>query len=199
MANADKNWERMYTALAAFKKRHGHCAVQTDSKDQEQLGRWVASQRHRKRINSLRQWQLDKLGFAWSASDRFWNLMFRMLGSFKAKYGHCNVPANSKEYPDLATWVASQRDRRKIGMLRPDRVKQLQGIRFRWSIYRSTRHQPVQSTPPPNMKVGQGAEEEKSRAATAEKREERCYSVSRDTDVQYGGKTCRLWPCIVSY
>jgi hypothetical protein len=134
---SDDTWERMIKALAAFKMLHGHCAVQTNSRDHATLGRWVAQQRHRKRINSLQQWQvakLDKMGFVWSAYDRFWNLMFRMLCDFKAKHGHCNVPARSKEHRDLYAWVASQRHRRKIGTLRPDRVKKLQGIQFCWSI-----------------------------------------------------------------
>jgi hypothetical protein len=136
MTDSDKNWELMYEALAAFKRRHGHCTVRTNSWDHATLGRWVAQQRHRKRIHALRPWQidrLDELGFTWSAPDRAWNLMFRMLDDFKAKHGHCNVSTASKQYRNLATWVARQRHMKRINALQQWRVGRLDELGFTWS------------------------------------------------------------------
>ena len=143
-------WERNYNLLAEFKRQHGHCNVQTNAKDNLRLGRWVAQQRHRKRENRLQQWQLDlleKLAFAWSACDNAWHKLFRDLIAFKHKHGHCNVPCCSISPAGLAAWVASQRHRRKIGTLQPQRIRKLESIGFCWAVYGMTKRQAVRAAP----------------------------------------------------
>jgi hypothetical protein len=63
-------WERMYAALVAYRRRHGHCRVSTLSPTDSKLGNWVRTQRgmHRKgTLDPERFRRLDRLGFTWDA------------------------------------------------------------------------------------------------------------------------------------
>jgi len=59
-----------------------------------------------------------------------WDERFGELETFKARFGHCNVPQTSVEYPELATWVLTQRSRRE--KLDQERVSRLEQIGFVW-------------------------------------------------------------------
>ena len=59
-------WEAMYTALAQYQRKHGHCKVSTLSKTR--LSFWVKAQRAAKRrgkLNAEQVRRLNLLGFAW--------------------------------------------------------------------------------------------------------------------------------------
>lgn len=175
-------WEREYNALVAFKRSKGHCNVRTNANDDACLGRWVAQQRHRKRTNKLQQWQvdlLDHVGFVWSATDNSWERMFRNLIAFKRNRGHCNVPALSKRHDGLATWVANQRHRRKIGTLQPQRLHKLDSIGFCWAVYSMPRHQMVRVAAP------QTRNRQSVKAAGTQVR---CYYIGSDRFVPYDGR-----------
>ena len=73
--------------------------------------------------------RLDALGFVWEPREAVWDEMCRQLIKFKAREGHCNVPAS---YPSLITWVDSQRQREKSGKLSNERRRKLEGLGFVW-------------------------------------------------------------------
>eukprot|EP00934_Nitzschia_sp_Nitz4_P006545 Nitzschia sp. Nitz4//scaffold46_size129759//12831//13895//NITZ4_003481-RA/size129759-processed-gene-0.152-mRNA-1//-1//CDS//3329552535//6535//frame0 len=121
---ADENvetWEAMYEKLKGYKAAKGDCLVpQTEGK----LGRWVESQRMRKKRQVGRQKKLtqeqvellDDIGFAWSAKERFleiWEQKFTQLEAFSHEHGHCQVPRRRNdgnlELPSLARWVEEMR------------------------------------------------------------------------------------------
>jgi hypothetical protein len=61
-------WDSHYAALAAFKKKHGHCNVSMLWNEHASLGNWVRTQRVRRRRGKLTERQirrLDELGFLW--------------------------------------------------------------------------------------------------------------------------------------
>jgi hypothetical protein len=58
--------------------------------------------------------------------------MLRALAAFKARHGHCKVPAHCAENPQLGRWVAAQRYKRKIGDLSDAAVRQLGRLGFIW-------------------------------------------------------------------
>jgi hypothetical protein len=61
-------WEARLAALAEFKKQYGHCNVSTLDKKHVSLGRWVCTQRTKRRrglLSAERIAQLDGLGFDW--------------------------------------------------------------------------------------------------------------------------------------
>jgi hypothetical protein len=128
----------MFRALEAFRKENGHCRVQANWKKNPQLGRWVAMQRYRRKIGELTPQhisRLDKLGFVWSPTDIGWDQMYEKLLQFKKRRGHCDVPSIWPEDPQLASWVANQRHRKKTATLMPDRAKRLEDMGFAWALY----------------------------------------------------------------
>jgi hypothetical protein len=66
-----ESWDSQYAALAAFRKKFGHCRVSTLSSDHASLGNWVRTQRGKRRRCMLTEEQirrLDELGFQWEVS-----------------------------------------------------------------------------------------------------------------------------------
>lgn len=128
----------MFQALLAFKEKHGTCDVPANFPDDPALGRWVAVQRYRRKMNRLTDEQvtlLDGAGFIWSPGSRAWEKGLDMLLDFKARHGHCDVPAQCDTHPNLGSWVANQRHRKKTGKLSQDRIKRLEDSGFKWFIY----------------------------------------------------------------
>eukprot|EP00529_Nitzschia_sp_RCC80_P019903 CAMPEP_0113485136 /NCGR_PEP_ID=MMETSP0014_2-20120614/24327_1 /TAXON_ID=2857 /ORGANISM="Nitzschia sp." /LENGTH=430 /DNA_ID=CAMNT_0000378771 /DNA_START=97 /DNA_END=1389 /DNA_ORIENTATION=+ /assembly_acc=CAM_ASM_000159 len=77
-------------------------------------------------VNRFRHYQADQ-----------WSTMLEELLSFKRKFGHCNVPHTSKEFPTLGRWVKRQRYQYKIMMdgknestMTPARVQVLERAGF---------------------------------------------------------------------
>ncbi|KAL7561752.1 hypothetical protein ACA910_013292 [Epithemia clementina (nom. ined.)] len=77
-----------------------------------------------------------------SKHDLNWKQMFEELKKYKMDFGHCDVPAKSKftdpKYARLACWVSTQRTQHKLlregkwTTLKPERVRQLQALGFKW-------------------------------------------------------------------
>jgi DNA-binding TFAR19-related protein (PDSD5 family) len=119
--------------LQKFYKREGHCRVPAaNEEDGVNLGRWVGTQRSRKK--SLTQDQtkrLDSLGFSWDPFADQWEQAFAALQKFHRREGHCRVQANRKESGlSLGIWVSRQRGQKKS--LTPDRLKRLNDLGFSW-------------------------------------------------------------------
>jgi len=128
----DNLWEKMFLALAEYKKKHGHTRVPNRSKGSEagaigKLGIWVYSQRVKlppkvaagDQVAIAKKQKLDELGFQWAdvkadVNAEKWEIMFTGLVRFYDKHGHCKV---SRQYKDesnplpanLGTWMSVQR------------------------------------------------------------------------------------------
>lgn len=74
--------------------------------------------------------RLDGLGFCWDAREANWEQRFAELVAIKQQRGHCDVPRDWPENPELAGWVLRQRYREHT--LGPERIKKLEGLGFRW-------------------------------------------------------------------
>ena len=57
------------------------------------------------RLTDDRIRRLQSLGFVWSLRDD-WQKHYGELKAFKAKHGHCNVPARYNENRRLGIWVS---------------------------------------------------------------------------------------------
>ena len=141
-------WEIMFNQLKQFHANHMHARVPQKYPVNRKLAWWVSTQRRNRRNNKLEAEQiarLDGLGFDWSPKsggtppdNEAWQEMLSALESFKAERGHCRVPAGWSENPKLANWVASQRQHKKTGYLKPERVVALDRIGFEWILGRGT-------------------------------------------------------------
>lgn len=124
-------WERSVQALREYKAAHGDCAVPARWPGDRKLAQWVSHQRTLRKHGRLapqRIEQLDRLGFVWSgesaARDRRWDDRFNAL----KRHGHQPL-----QDPALIAWVWRQRNDRRRGVLRPDRLRRLESIRFDWA------------------------------------------------------------------
>ena len=173
-------WDKLVAELAAFKKTHGHCNVPTATGDDVKLGRWVAAQRYKRKINALTKEQiqeLDALSFVWSPSDLAWESMFLCLLQYIKQKGHANVPENYHRNGRLARWVQTQRHRRWKSRLSAERIARLDKVGFVWAVYKrdGARGVEVQSTEPDKVEETNGIEQ-------------RLYSICNGTYLQYSGK-----------
>jgi predicted transcriptional regulator len=148
-----ESFEHRLKDLRMFKKKHGHCNVPHQYKDDPSLGHWVANMRRahkniqlgKKTTINLKQARIEKLGeigFQWEIKNKAFERNFAKLQQFKEKYGHCNVPREYKDDPSLGIWVANMRsDHKNIQLhqkpqhgLTHARIEKLEEIDFQWEI-----------------------------------------------------------------
>ncbi|MCM2535180.1 Helicase associated domain protein [Neobacillus pocheonensis] len=128
-------WESMYNLLVHFKKENGHCNIPLRYIKNEQLGKWVNTQRQNYKNKQLTEDQIQKLnniGFSWDPINDAWNTMFNLLKLFKEMNGHCRVPDKYKENPQLGLWVGNQRRNYKKKKLTVEQIQKLNNIGFVW-------------------------------------------------------------------
>jgi hypothetical protein len=124
----------MFEALRGFKDKTGHCRVPSDYRMNPKLGVWVTNQRSKSdRLDEGRSRRLDAIGFEWDSDEAVWKEMFSALALFKSQHGHCDVPQKWRQNKKLATWISTQRQRKKRGKLSVIRVKRLEDIGVTWS------------------------------------------------------------------
>ena len=133
-----ESWFERYGELVAYKQRFGHCDVPKRSvgKDKK-LANWIVQQRVSRNDGTLSREKidlLDRVGFKWQPYGHRWRENYLALVEFKQRFGHCRVPQEWKENRKLATWVGTQRNRRKIGQLQADRVEALDRLGFDWTV-----------------------------------------------------------------
>jgi superfamily II DNA or RNA helicase len=133
-----ETWFERYGELLAYKEKFGHCDVPKRSMGKDKkLANWIVQQRVSKNDGTLSGEKidlLDRLGFKWHPYGHRWRTNYLALIDFKQRFGHCRVPQEWKENRKLATWVCSQRVRRKAGELQSDRIEALDKLGFDWAI-----------------------------------------------------------------
>lgn len=121
----ERRWNEKFDALQAFKKREGHCRVPCRGGEFLRLYQWIAVQRRLYVTEKLRRDRRDRLvaiGVELERSKRGktrsrgpgrhrvkWDQRFRELTAFQTRFGHCFVPRGWPENPELANWIANQR------------------------------------------------------------------------------------------
>jgi len=161
------DWQTHYNELVKYKSLHAHCNVPARYTLNNRLGIWVTSQRQQfklrkqgkpdtqtKRSISLTEERiklLDDIGFSWSLRSNAtiaenWQENFGQLCTFKAQFGHCNVPPKYEPNRSLGAWCGSQRSSyrqytkakssgQSIGniAITEDRIGKLEEIGFDWT------------------------------------------------------------------
>ena len=69
-----------------------------------------------------------------SKRERQWEDLFQRLQTFHHKFGHCRVPRQYEEYPQLGTWLNTQRMLFNKGKLRQDRKERLESMGMEWGL-----------------------------------------------------------------
>ena len=128
-------WNDNFKKLLTFVEQHGHCRVPNNFKEDQKWGHWVANQRSfykKGALSSEHIIMLENIGFEWNIISILWLESYEEIKSFKARFGHCNVPQGFKENPTLGSWVTNQRQRYLQGKLPEDRTRLLEEIGFEW-------------------------------------------------------------------
>ena len=76
-----------------------------------------------------------------------WQAMFDTLVRFKQQYGHCNVPRDFRESPELFRWTERQRLVREFGNLSQERQQRLEALGFKWSLQAEKKEGPHSKKP----------------------------------------------------
>ena len=142
-----ERWQQMYSALAAFKRKHGHCRVPRTWPENSPLAYWVGQQRSDRKVGKLQPdciKQLNVLGFVWDDLVARWETMYAALVEFHKKHGHCNVSTLSKTR--LGLWVKNQRAAHRQGRLSKERISRLEQLGFDWQVSRHVRYRPSEKT-----------------------------------------------------
>jgi hypothetical protein len=141
-------WYERFRDLVEFQKRHGHCLVPHNFKDNPPLAQWVKRQRYQYQVKATgkhstlcedRQAALEQLGYVWEAHRAIWEERLQELIEYKEANGHCNVPTNYAENRQLAIWVKCQRRQFKLfrtgrtSNLVLERMELLTGLGFSWN------------------------------------------------------------------
>ncbi len=133
-------WERMFNVLTEYKNKRGHCNIPKEWPENPDLATWVSIQRTDKYSLSHKQRnRLKGLGFIWdTVNEASWENMFEKLIEYKKINGHCNVPIEWSENPQLSTWVTEQRQMKNRGILTEDHIRRLTEIGFEWHLKRAS-------------------------------------------------------------
>ena len=136
-----KTWEHRIAELAVFKNKFGHCEVPSDWPENQPLAAWAARQRSRDkgRLTPAQKLRLEELGFSWAPREDHWQRRFAELVLFRQRHGHCDVPSDWAENPELGRWVLHQRYREHP--LSTERIEKLHRLGFRWPLRESARIQ----------------------------------------------------------
>jgi hypothetical protein len=133
----DTEWDKNFERLACFVETHGHCLPVNGNVQHGNIGVWCIKQRKLRKHGKLSQDRIDrlnKLGFVWAPADVLWEGMFQKL---LAVYDSGRLGEMNRRWPEdpkLGSWTIVQRQKRKLGKLGADRIKQLDAIGFSWGL-----------------------------------------------------------------
>ena len=133
-------WEKLFAALAEYRRRHGDCNVPYGWPENPALAKWVKgirSTQKRGDVDGERARRLDSIGFEWDrGGDSRWDDMYGELADFQHLHGHCRISTLSDDFRALGVWVHTQRTLCKQGRLDADRIARLDAIGFTWDLLR---------------------------------------------------------------
>lgn len=142
-------WSEKFAELCTYREKMGHCLVPHTYSENLPLARWVKRQRYQYKLmrdgkastmTEERVKALEDIGFIWDSQGAAWGERLAELRLYRQEFGHCNVPSNFSQNPQLATWVKCQRRQYKLHQegkpsnMTPQRVRELENLGFEWEL-----------------------------------------------------------------
>jgi superfamily II DNA or RNA helicase len=106
------SWDLRYRELKEYFNEFGNSNVPSRYKNKA-LGNWCVAQRVLKesgKLSVIEIKKLEKLDFKFKLRGNRVQYIIDNLPKFKSKYGHTNVPINSKDFPKLGRLINRYRD-----------------------------------------------------------------------------------------
>jgi len=139
-----ETWMEKYDALKVWAAQHGHTRIKRRDTEAPTLANWVWIQRGRGRLPIVDRWSgttntglhreqrelLNDIGFSWNPHEDSWDKSFQEMTQAVEKGEDPNWPNTSK----TSGWVANQREKKKKGILRGDRVTRLERLGVVWNL-----------------------------------------------------------------
>ena len=138
-------WVHFYLQFAELMQKPSRPQISVEF---ESINDWCDRQRQRRRQGKLpsdRIKLLDRVGFDWHPNERkasAWDKYYEKLRAYYVEHGlsnaaltqgwKCPVLPSSSAFLSLRYWCNNQRQRRKDGVVAPDRIKLLDQIGFDW-------------------------------------------------------------------
>lgn len=127
----DARWERGFARLARFAEARGHASPDSAVGS---LSDWVEDQRRAHAAGALAGGRAARLaalpGWSWTHADAAWERDFAVLAAGVETHGHALVAVEAE--PALRRFVRTTRLDHGAGLLAPERVARLEGLRG-WS------------------------------------------------------------------
>lgn len=155
-ARKNVTWDERYNQCMQFYKKHNHCKIPTNFKEDKSLGIWVQEQRRdykklmmgekpRRALTSESIEKLSEIGFHWGCppdpnkypeTDDSWGKNFALLKQYEHSHDNFDVPLDHENR--LGKWTRVQRtqkyyrDGKRKCLISKDRIKKLDEIGFDW-------------------------------------------------------------------
>lgn len=146
----ERKWNEQLEELRAFKRQHGNCLVPHTFDENPLLARWVKRQRRQYKLmqegdptSTMTQERAEILtreGFVWDSHEVVWFERYNQLVTFMGTFGHCRVPIQSRQFPQLSSWIKCQRRQYKLfrdgkpSSMTQERMRLLESIGFTWEV-----------------------------------------------------------------
>ena len=136
-------WEEAFSALKSFCKRTGSSRMPRGTHENGRaIDAWCTNQRKEFRIGSLSNEKIEMIealpDWSWDPLEDDWNFCFEQLKDFVIKNGKYSVPKDMKLNNGvlLFSWLSNQKNRKKNGKLRPDRIERLESLpNWTWGFW----------------------------------------------------------------
>ena len=153
----DEQWKKMYELAKEYYETHGDLLIPNDFKtingiDKDEkgngLGQWIAHQRMNYKQGNLSQDKIEKLesiGMEWQiilSPDEQWKKMYELAKEYYETHGNLLVVTQSntinnkigEKEKKLGTWISTQRQNYKKGILSKEKIEKLESIGMIWIV-----------------------------------------------------------------
>jgi superfamily II DNA or RNA helicase len=130
----DASWDKMFEKIRLYLAKPS--ARSRKSSIPATLRSWAITQRlsyRRGTLDADRVAKLSNIGFEWDPHESRWQKLYAQLQEYESIHNHCRVPAEWKDNPQLAHWVAVQRRQKKLSRLPTERITKLELLGFDWN------------------------------------------------------------------
>lgn len=132
-------WEKHYSEVLKFYKRHGHIDIPYNYILHDiHLGEWLFRQKKFKHLGKLEAWKiqkLDDLNINWRIQDSLWESHFCLAEKYYKENHNLLIPVNyQSEKFNLGGWIVHQRQKYKCGRLSDYQIKNLESIGMVWKV-----------------------------------------------------------------
>jgi hypothetical protein len=136
-------WQDRIEDLRRFIAQNGHANPRGGHNGAFRI--WITNIRKRRsQLAPEQRRQLNRLGFVWQSRAAEWQQGITQLLQFRRRFGHINLPARSKTYPEAAQLLQTAKAKYRRGKLPTAQIRQLGALGVDWSPAQTLWHRRLQ-------------------------------------------------------